>query len=135
MVAMQHDTRPYRILISDDDESCRESVRDALTREGYQTDTASSGREAIEVVRRGVVHVMIVDMNMPDLTGLETVTIIRHEIAGNLPSILMSADDSCELKVRALMAHCDSFLPKPLDLGMLRYIVEELIGRYYESKA
>ena len=133
MVAVEYETRPYRILISDDDAGCRESVRDALAREGYRTDVASCGREAIEVVRRNRVHVVIVDMNMPDLTGLETVTIIRREIYGSLPSILMSADHSCELKARALLAHCDSFMPKPFDLRTLRNIVEDLIVRYYED--
>jgi len=76
---------------------------------------------------------VIVDMNMPDLTGLETVRIIRRERSVVLPSILMSGDTSPELKTRALLAHCDSFIPKPLDLQSLRYIVEELIGRYYED--
>ena len=133
MVAIRFNARPYRILISDDDKQCREIVRDAFASQGYGTDTVSCGREAIEVARKTLVHVVIVDMNMPGLTGLETVTIIRQEISETLPSILMSADNSRELKTRALRAHCDSFMPKPLDLRVLRRIVEEIIFRYYEQ--
>ena len=134
MVATEYSVRPYQILVSDDDEGCRESVRDALATQGYETHPASCGREAIEVARRHFLHVMIVDMNMPDLSGLETVTIIRHEVSPAVPSILMSADSSRELMLRALSAQFDSFVPKPLDLGVLRHIVEEIIRRHYESE-
>ncbi len=135
MVATEYSVRPYGILISDDDQGCRESVRDALASQGYRTHLASCGHEAIEVARRNFLHVMIVDMNMPDLNGLETVTIIRREISMPVPSILMSADRSRELMLQALSAHFDSFMPKPLNLGTLRHIVEEIIHRYYETES
>jgi DNA-binding response OmpR family regulator len=133
MVETEYDARPYEILISDDDAGCRESVRDALSSQGYRTCEATCGEEAIELARHHLVHVMIVDMNMPDLTGLETVTIIRREISMAVPSILMSADSSRDLMARALSARFDSFMPKPLDLRTLRSIVCEILRRYYES--
>jgi len=133
MVALEYRSRPYEILVSDDDEACREAVRDALATQGYHAHIATCGRETIEHVRKHFVHVMIVDMDMPDLTGLETVTIIRREMAVLVPSILMSGDSSPELKLRALSAHFESFMPKPLDIGILRHIVEEIILRHYES--
>ena len=132
MVALKYQSRPYRILISDDDESCRESVREALDTQGYRTDVACCGHDAIEVVRRHLVHVVIVDMNMPGIDGLETVSIIRREVCVIIPSILISADNSRELVVRAEQAQCDSFMPKPVDLHTLRNVVKELISRYYE---
>ena len=135
MVAARHIEQPYEILITDDDEGCRESVQDALEMQGYRTHLASCGHEAIHWVKRHFVHVMIVDMNMPDITGLETITIIRREISTPLPSILMSADRSRELMLQALSAHFDSFVSKPLDLGSLRHIVEEIIRRHYEPDA
>jgi len=131
MVALEYQTRPYRILISDDDESCRESVREALDTQGYCTDVVCCGHDAIEVVRQHLVHVVIVDMNMPGMDGLETVSIIRREVSVVMPSILISADNSRELVARAEQAQCDSFIPKPVDLHMLRDVVEELIGQYY----
>ena len=133
MVALERASQPYQILISDDDQGCREGLRDALGSEGYKTHLASCGREAIEVARRNFVHVMIVDMNMPDLTGLETVTIIRQEICMSVPSILMSADSSAQLKLQALSAHVESFMPKPLNLAVMRHIVEDIIRRHYEE--
>jgi DNA-binding response OmpR family regulator len=132
MVAMEFATRPYRILISDDDEGCRETVREALAERGYETRLASCGREAVEVARRQFVHVLIVDMNMPDMNGVETVLTIRREISMRMPSILMSAETPRELVVEALSAQFDSFLEKPFEMGALRRAVEEVIRRHYE---
>ena len=132
MVAAEFLTRPYRVLISDDDEGCRETVREALAERGYETRMASCGREAIEVARRQLVHVLIVDMNMPDMNGLDTVITIRRETAARVPSILMSADASRDLMVEALTAEFDSFIAKPFDVNALRHIVEELLRRHYE---
>ena len=134
MVATEHRLQPYQILVSDDDKTCRETVRDVLASQGYRTHLASCGREAIQVARRQFLHVVIVDMNMPDLSGLETVTIIRREVSVAVPSILMSADPSRELMRQALSAHFDSFMPKPLDVGSLRHVVEEIIRRHYEGE-
>jgi DNA-binding response OmpR family regulator len=132
MVARELLIRPYRVLVSDDDEGCRETVREALAVQGYEMCLASCGREAIALVRRHFIHVMIVDMNMPDMSGLDTVSVIRREISARLPSILMSADASRELMSEALAAEFDSFIAKPLDISALRHIVEEVLRRHYE---
>lgn len=134
MHAVFDQARPYEILVSDDDENCRETVREALVRKGYRAHSVSCGQEAIEYVRAHFVHVMIVDMNMPDLTGIETVTIVRQEIAIDVPGILMSADTSPELRVQALTAHFETFVPKPINLNALRHIVEEILRRRYEQQ-
>ncbi len=134
MVAAEYHAKPYEILISDDDESCRESVREALAPHGYITHVVSCGREAIEVVRRHFIHVIIVDMNMPDLSGLQTVTIIHQEIQVVVPSILMSADNSNELIAQAEGAQFESFVPKPIDLGTLRRVVEQILRRHYADQ-
>jgi CheY-like chemotaxis protein len=136
MVAMSIQYEPYDILITDDDEGCRETVCDILSENGYRTHLASCGEEAIEVVREHPVQLIIVDMNMRALSGLETVTIIRQEIEvmAHVPSILMSSDCSMELKLRALSAHIESFMPKPLKVSVLRHVVEEIIRRTYEDE-
>jgi len=131
MVAVENRADPFRILITDDDAGCRETVREALETGGYETHEAACGREAIEVARARLVHVVIVDMNMPDLDGVQTVTLIRRETAAPVPSILMSADASPDLMARAFDAHFESFMPKPVHVDMLRRIVEEIIRRTY----
>ena len=135
MVIPDELSRDYDILVTDDDEGCRESVRDALATHGYRPHVASCGREAIEYVRRHRVDVFIVDMNMPDLTGAETITIIRSEVSCPIPSILISAEPSTDLLRRALVAHIESFMPKPINLNLLRRMVAELILKRYEQES
>jgi len=132
MNAVRENNAPYEILVTDDDENCRETVAEVLSRNGYRPHLAGSGHEAIDYVRRHFVHVMIVDMNMPDLDGVETVSIVRHEMSIVVPSILISADTSPDLRLRALMAHFETFVPKPLDLNVLRHVVYEILRRHYE---
>ena len=133
MVARGLLLRPYRVLVSDDDKGCRETVREALAVRGYEMYLASCGHEAIEVARRHLIHVIIVDMNMPDMSGPDTVTVIRRVISARVPSILMSAEISRELISEALSEQFDSFLAKPFDISALRQIVEEVLRRHYES--
>ena len=134
MVALEYREKAYDILVSDDDEGCRESVRDALAINGYRPHVTSCGREAIEYARQHTVDVIIVDMNMPDLTGLETVRIIRSEISIVVPSVLMSADGSPELKLRARSAQFETFVPKPVDLSVLRHVIQDILHKYYEDR-
>jgi DNA-binding response OmpR family regulator len=133
MVAMLIQPNPYDILITDDDAGCRETVCDVLAENGYRTHAASCGEEAIEVAREHPVQLLIVDMNMPDLSGLETVSIIRREIRfmAHVPSILMSSDSSLELKLRAIKTHIESFMPKPVKIRVLRHVVEQIIRKTY----
>lgn len=123
---------PLRVLISDDDEGCRTSLADALESRGYDVLAAGTGREAIEIARRHELHVAILDVQMPDISGPEAATIIRREARVRLPCILMSGGMTAEMLARQYAAEYDSFLPKPVDLLHLRQVVEELFKRYYE---
>ena len=83
------EARDYSILIADDDTSSRDALRDILQPHGFQTLLASSGEEAIEVVRFTPVHLVLLDMHMPTLTGLETLRLVR-QINARLPAILVT---------------------------------------------
>jgi len=70
----------------------------------YRTFLAESGEQAIDIVRRQDVHLALMDMHMPRLTGLETMQLVR-QIKGSLPMILISADHDENLLRKALSAH------------------------------
>jgi len=123
----------YGVLITDDDEVCRDSLRSALEDEGYETHVAESGRRAIEVVRRHLIHVAVMDMFMPDLTGLETIRLIRRELRRPVQYILVSAHLSKELRMKALDEHAYSVIEKPLNLGMMRHVVREVIEKFFHE--
>ena len=81
--------RPYSILVTDDDPVSRETFREIFEPVGFRTFLAESGEEAIEIVNRHDVHLALMDMHLPKLSGLETMAIVR-QIKGMLPMILIS---------------------------------------------
>ena len=131
MVAVQYGPAPYSVLITDDDESCRVRFRDTFVGEGYDTHLADTGAEAIRIVRRYSVHVAVLDMHMRDMTGLDALCAIRQETNRNVPAVLVSHDTSKELRLKALAAHFETFLSKPVDLDILRLVVGRIVARHY----
>ncbi len=97
---------------------------------GFRTFLAESGEEAIDIVQSQDVHLALMDMYLPRLTGLETVEIVR-QIKGLLPTILMSADHDDWLLRQALSAKVFCVLAKPVNKNVLIYVVTRAIEKYY----
>lgn len=121
---------PYSLLITDDDPSVRESFRELFEPAGYHTLLAASGEEAIDIVRQRDVHLALMDMHLPHLTGLETMEIMR-QLKGDLPAILISADRDEELLRRALSAHVYCVLAKPVSRNVMLYTVSRALRKYW----
>ena len=79
----------YSILITDDDAAARETLHEIFAPQGYRLFLAESGEEAIDIVRSNHVHIALLDMHLPRLSGLETLAIFR-QMRGALPAILLS---------------------------------------------
>jgi CheY-like chemotaxis protein len=122
--------QPYSILITDDDPAAREALRDIVEPAGYRTFLAESGEEAIDIVERQDVHLALMDMHLPKLTGLETMQIVR-QIKGMLPTILISADHDDNLLRRALSAHVFCVLSKPVNRNVVIYVVSRALEKFY----
>lgn len=127
---MASTARPYSILITDDDRGCRESLREIVEPEGFRTLLASSGEEALDIVREEPVHLALLDMHMPRLTGLETLQLVR-QINTMLPVILVTADASERLMRQAFRAHAYSVIPKPVSKNVVLYTVVRALMRAY----
>lgn len=105
-------TKPYRLLIADDDTGFREVLRSIF--EPYlSTLEAGSGEEAIEIVECQRVDIVLLDMHMQVMTGLETLKIVKS-IDAIMPCILVTADATDQLKQAATEAHAYSVLSKPV---------------------
>jgi CheY-like chemotaxis protein len=102
------------ILITDDDTAFRDTIRDMLEPCGYRLSLAGSGEEALEIVQRQDIHLLLLDMNMSRLTGLETAQRI-HRLNHALPWILMSARVDDDLLQQAQLADVFTVLRKPVD--------------------
>jgi len=101
------------LLVTDDDDDLRETLRAALEQRGFRTLAACDGEEALEIVQRVQVHLLLLDMYMPRLSGLETLRRVK-QITEQLPCILMSADMDDRLAEEALQARAFRVFSKPV---------------------
>jgi CheY-like chemotaxis protein len=122
--------KPYSILITDDDPGCREALREIVEPQGYRAWLAASGEEAIDIVRGERIHLALLDMNMPTLTGLETLQLV-HQYDALLPCVLITADASEDLMQRALKARAYSVIAKPVSKQVVLYTVVRALVRAY----
>jgi CheY-like chemotaxis protein len=123
----------YSILIADDDGTCREALRDIMEPQGFRTLLASSGEEVIDIVRGAPVHLVLLDMHMPTLTGLETLYLLR-QINALLPAILVTGDPSESVLRQASQAHVYSVIPKPVSKNVVLYTVLKALARFYGQR-
>jgi CheY-like chemotaxis protein len=124
-------TRFPSLLITDDDEAFRETLRGAFEPQGYHTLMAGDGEEALGIVRREEVHLLLLDMHMPKLTGLETLRRVK-QVKAILPCILLSAQWDESLIEQALRAEAFSVLPKPVTLRQITRAVRQALERTYD---
>lgn len=124
------DTTP-NLLIADDDVALRDSLASAFSERGFCTVAAGNGEEALDIVRGSTVHLLLIDMHMPKLTGLETLQALRG-IDNAPPGILISGGLTDQLIEEAKSASVFSVLPKPLRFPELNAIVREAMWATYQ---
>jgi len=106
-----------RILIADDNPTNREVLGRILERGGHTVVSAVDGDRALDLVEQRQFDIVLLDRNMPGLSGLETLQAIRLMTRGRerIPVVMLSADVTPEAKAECLQAGADSFLPKPIE--------------------
>ena len=107
-----------RILIVDDDETTLDLLSMQLQSEGYQVETASGGAEALEFIRRQVPDLILLDLLMPDIDGLEVCRAVRS--FSDVPIVVLSAVGLEDKKVEALDLGADDYLTKPIGVRELK---------------
>jgi two-component system, OmpR family, response regulator RegX3 len=113
-------TEPARILLVEDEESLAESVRYSLEREGFAVIVASDGRRAIERFRADQPDLVILDLMLPEMSGLDVCRLIRQE--STVPIVVVTAKDAEADKVTGLELGADDYVTKP-------FSVRELVSR------
>lgn len=117
-----------KILVVDDEQAVRESLRRSLRFNGYEVLTANDGLEAVETVRAENPELVILDVMMPNMDGLEVCRTLRSE-GWDRPILVLTARDGVSDRVAGLDAGVDDYLPKPFALEELLARVRSLVRR------
>ena len=125
--------QPFKILVVDDEKPILKLLRGFLQSQGYQVETAEGGIKAIEMVRDKTFDLVLLDLRMPDLDGLETLREMKR-IDDNPSVLIMTAHGTIETAVEAMKIGADDFLLKPLYLQALGILIERTM-EYRKLKA
>ncbi|HKP54181.1 MAG TPA: sigma-54 dependent transcriptional regulator [Chloroflexia bacterium] len=118
-----------RILVADDDTDIRILLKTFLEDEGYTVSEAASGQEALDGVRSGAYDLVLLDMRLPGMTGMDVLKQLREK-QGNVPVILMTAYGSPNIAIQASSLGAYSFITKPFELDDVLLT----ISRYFERQ-
>src|SRR6056297_1312275 len=116
------------ILVTDDEKAIRNTLKDILEFEDYRVSTAESGREALEFVSKEAVDLVLLDIKMQGMDGIETLNQIREEGHG-FPVIMISGHGTIEIAVEAAKKGAYDFLEKPPDLNRLLIAVRNALSQ------
>jgi two-component system response regulator AtoC len=112
------------ILIVDDDEVMRESLSDVLRKRGYEIFVARSGHEAVAAVKKNIVDLILLDVRLPDLDGLEVLKKVK-EFDTEILVIMMTAYSDVQTAVSAMKTGAYHYINKPFELEELKLLIEK----------
>ncbi|MDP3015510.1 MAG: response regulator, partial [Deltaproteobacteria bacterium] len=107
------------ILIVDDDEVMRETLSDVLKRGEYEVYSVGSGDETLSVIRKNIIDLILLDMRLPDVDGLEILKKIK-EFDTEILVIIMTAYSDVQTAVSAMKSGAYHYINKPFDLEELK---------------
>jgi CheY-like chemotaxis protein len=118
-----------RVLIVEDNEMNRDMLTRRLLRKGFDVVHAANGREGIEAAAREHPDVILMDLSLPEIDGLEAARQLKaHEDTRGIPIIALTAHAMANDRLRAFEAGCDEYETKPVDLDRLLGKLHAVLG-------
>lgn len=118
-----------KILVVDDDDEIRNLLEICLTNEGFNVFKAFDGEDALNILEKESIQLIILDVMMPKLNGMEVCSIIRRNL--NIPILMLSAKSEDMDKIQGIMTGADDYLTKPFNSLELVVRVKALLRRAY----
>ena len=118
----------YSILVVDDDKEIVDSIAIFLSADGYNVFKAYNGLDALDVVMSEDIHLMLLDIMMPEMDGIKTLLKVREK--KNIPIILISAKSEDTDKIYGLTAGADDYITKPFNPSEMVARVKSQLRRY-----
>ena len=115
-----------RILIIEDDEEMRSLLKDSLEEEGFETDSVSNGSDAFRKLVKESFNLIITDIRMPGLTGLDILPGIK-QLQPEVPVIVITAFGSEEVYRRSIERGAAVYLEKPIRTNKLKMLIHEMV--------
>ena len=122
-----------RIIIVDDDENIRKTMKTILEDEGYVVDLAATGNEAIEMTQKTAYNIALLDIRLPDMEGVELLKLIKDNVP-KTRKIMVTGYPSMQNAISALNKNADAYLVKPVDVEKLLNMVKEQLRLQEEEK-
>ena len=120
----------YTILVCDDEKEITDAIEIYLTQEGYTVLKAYNGNEAIDILNKEKVHLLIIDLMMPGMDGMTAVLKIRKTMQSGIPIIILSAKSQDTDKIMGLNYGADDYITKPFSPLELVARVNSQLRRY-----
>ena len=126
-------TQPLRIAVADDEADTREYLKELLPRLGHEVVAVGSGRELVDLCRASAPDLIITDIRMPDLSGIEAAHAVNRE--REVPVILITGHHEAEQLARAGIDHVMAYLVKPIDAEQLKATITLAVLRFQHYQA
>ena len=118
------------VLIVDDDPSIRRQIGDRMASRGHRVEEAATGAVALQMLRRESPDLAILDLDLPDTTGIELLrTMRKEEDGGEVAALMITAYGDIETAVEAMKLGAFDFITKPFDMGHLDMSVDKALGQ------
>ena len=122
-----------RIIIIDDDESIRKILATILEEEGYEVDTANTGKEAIQKTNERVYNLALIDMRLPDIEGIDLLLKIK-DTTPRMRKIIITGYPTIQNAMEAVNRQADAFILKPFDMEKTLQTIREQLKKQDEEK-
>ena len=121
-----------RILVVDDDDMILESLVSILESEGYTASTARTGLEAIAKTDKEFFNAMLIDIHLPDMTGIEVISRIK-ETTPKMKKLILTGFPETHTAIDAVYKKADAYLVKPFDPELLLELIEQNLKQQEEE--
>jgi DNA-binding NtrC family response regulator len=122
-----------RILIVDDDENIRKVLTTILEEEGYKVESVDTGQKAIEITKKKIYNLALIDVRLPDMEGIELLTKVR-DTTPKMRKVIITGYPTLQNAIAAVNRGADAYIVKPFDMDKVLETIREQLKKQEEEK-
>jgi DNA-binding response OmpR family regulator len=124
------------IVVVEDDPFVEKVLKQTLSSEGYSVNVVRNGRQALEVTRKLMPDMVILDLGLPDISGHDVFRVLKHDpVSREIPLLILTGHDKENQEVEMLLGGADDYLTKPFDVPLLMARVQTILRRRQTNAA